>query len=132
MKVIRLVKDLLPLDKLNVCIYIMTYSKIVNPKTGRKVSINGRIGREILKQYLTVLIGGAKLKRELGIRFTKNENEKQWCNDRDKEIEAGASIADWIVNGSVNEKDYADRYLCQCAVRRTSQKERCGTRYRQE
>ena len=109
----------------------MTYSKIVNPKTGRKVSTGGRIGREILKQYLTVLIGGAKLKRELGIRF-KNENEKQWCNDKDKEIDDGGSIAQWIGYGSDEEKDDADRYLCQCAVRRTSQKERCGTRYREE
>tara|TARA_B110000971_G_C19818812_1_gene412378 strand:- start:88 stop:423 length:336 start_codon:yes stop_codon:yes gene_type:complete len=111
----------------------MTYSKIVNPKTGRKVSINGRIGREILKQYLNVLTGGASLKRESGIRFTKNENEKQWCNDMNKEIEARTvSIADWIVNGTADQQHYADRYMCQCAVRRTSQKERCGTRYRQE
>ena len=35
----------------------MTYSKIVNPKTGRKVSTSGRIGREILKQYLNVFQG---------------------------------------------------------------------------
>ena len=110
----------------------MTYSKIVNPKTGRKVSTSGRIGREILKQYLNVLTGGASLKRELGIRLGKNENEKQWCNDKDKEIDAGHSIAQWIVYGSDKEKDDADRYLCQCAVRRTSEKERCGTRYRQE
>mgnify|MGYP006142185123 FL=1 len=110
----------------------MTYSKIVNPKTGRKVSISGRIGREILKQYLNVLTGGAKLKRELGIRLGKNENEKQWCNDMNKEIDAGRSIADWIANGTAAQQHYADRYLCQCAVRRTSEKERCGTLYRQE
>ena len=30
----------------------MSYSKIINPKTGRKVSINGRLGKEILKQYI--------------------------------------------------------------------------------
>jgi len=37
------------------------YSKIVNPKTGRKVSIGGKIGRQILRNYLIVLSeGGAQ------------------------------------------------------------------------
>ena len=34
------------------------YSKIVNPKTGRKVSVGGRLGRDILRRYLIVLRGG--------------------------------------------------------------------------
>lgn len=34
------------------------YSKIVNPKTGRKVSVGGRLGRDILRWYLIVLRGG--------------------------------------------------------------------------
>ena len=35
------------------------YDKIVNPKTGRKVNINGKLGRQILRNYLDVLQGGA-------------------------------------------------------------------------
>jgi len=35
------------------------YSKIVNPKTGRKVSETSRLGKNILKKYLNVLTGGA-------------------------------------------------------------------------
>lgn len=35
------------------------YSKIVNPKTGRMVSVNGKLGKEILRNYLNVLEGGA-------------------------------------------------------------------------
>ena len=35
------------------------YSKIVNPITGRKVSITGRLGRKILRRYLNILSGGA-------------------------------------------------------------------------
>ena len=35
------------------------YSKIVNPATGRKVSITGRLGKTILKKYFNVLNGGA-------------------------------------------------------------------------
>ena len=34
------------------------YSKIVNPKTGRLVYVNGRIGKQIIKNYLKML-GGA-------------------------------------------------------------------------
>ena len=35
------------------------YSKIVNPKTGRKVSITGRLGKTILRNYFNVLNGGS-------------------------------------------------------------------------
>jgi len=34
------------------------YSTIVNPRTGRRVSITGRLGRQILRKYLTILSGG--------------------------------------------------------------------------
>ena len=39
------------------------YNKIVNPLTGRKVSIYGKIGKEVIKNYLTQ-IGGAKCKND--------------------------------------------------------------------
>ena len=35
------------------------YSKIINPKTGRKVSVKSRLGKMILRNYLLVLKGGA-------------------------------------------------------------------------
>lgn len=35
------------------------YSKIINPVTGRKVSIYGKLGKKILKNYLNNIIGGA-------------------------------------------------------------------------
>ena len=35
------------------------YTKIVNPKTGRRVNINSNIGRRILRHYLSILSGGA-------------------------------------------------------------------------
>lgn len=37
------------------------YSKIANPKTGRRVSITGKLGKTILKNYLLVLSGGADM-----------------------------------------------------------------------
>ena len=40
------------------------YSKITNPKTGRQVSIRGRLGRKVLINYLNILVGGAPRDRE--------------------------------------------------------------------
>ena len=37
------------------------YTKITNPSTGKKVSINGKIGKSILKKYLKIQKGGASL-----------------------------------------------------------------------
>jgi hypothetical protein len=37
----------------------MAYSKIINPKTGRKVSITGKLGQNILRNYISVLRGGS-------------------------------------------------------------------------
>ena len=34
------------------------YNKIVNPNTGRKVNINSRLGKKIIKNYL-ILLGGS-------------------------------------------------------------------------
>ena len=36
------------------------YSKIVNPKTGRKVSVTSRLGKSIVRNYLNVLTGGSR------------------------------------------------------------------------
>jgi len=38
------------------------YLKIINPATGRQVNVNGRIGREILRNYLSMLKGGSMVK----------------------------------------------------------------------
>ena len=35
------------------------YSKITNPETGRKVNLFGKIGQQILKNYINVMNGGA-------------------------------------------------------------------------
>ena len=35
------------------------YSKIVNPRTGRRVSVKSRLGKNILINYLFILSGGA-------------------------------------------------------------------------
>ena len=36
------------------------YSKIVNPKTGRKVSVASQLGKSIVRKYLNVLSGGKR------------------------------------------------------------------------
>ena len=39
----------------------MSFQKIVNPETGRKVSINGKLGKKILSNYLYILRGGTSV-----------------------------------------------------------------------
>jgi hypothetical protein len=34
------------------------YSKIVNPATGRKISINSKKGKAVLKNYINIVSGG--------------------------------------------------------------------------
>ena len=38
---------------------VKMWNKIMNPKTGRMVKVNGAVGRKILSQYLKVLKGGS-------------------------------------------------------------------------
>ena len=37
------------------------WTKIVNPKTGRKVNVNNKLGMEILRRYLTIIRGGSSM-----------------------------------------------------------------------
>jgi hypothetical protein len=36
----------------------MQYNQIVNPETGRRVNINGKIGQKVLKNYIQEMNGG--------------------------------------------------------------------------
>lgn len=56
------------------------YSKIVNPKTGRQVSINGRLGRQILKNYLIVLNGGTPNQKVCEVEKAAVENLEECIN----------------------------------------------------
>ena len=53
------------------------YSKIINPETGRSVLVNGLLGKNILKKYLSVLGSGG------GNQGMENETEdlvkKNYC-----------------------------------------------------
>ena len=52
------------------------YHKITNPKTGRKVLINGVIGREILKNYIKQL-GGVYSPESYFTGLSKEERKKR-------------------------------------------------------
>ena len=45
------------------------YSKIINPETNRKISINSKLGRKILTNYLSILKGGASTRSRDGETF---------------------------------------------------------------
>lgn len=38
--------------------YYIMYSKITDPQTGKKISTDSKLGKKILKNYLTILEGG--------------------------------------------------------------------------
>ena len=54
------------------------YSKIVNPKTGRKVSIKSKLGKSILLSYINYSLGGTSIadgkskKRFILMKLLKN------------------------------------------------------------
>jgi len=106
----------------------MSYSKIINPKTGRKVSVNGRLGKEILKQYINVLVGGVSPERraELKEKFAQdadaaaetrargNEAASEVLNNFEAEREAmellkqlNANKQSHIISGPIGEVQHA-------------------------
>jgi len=54
------------------------YSKIANPKTGRMVSVNGKLGQEILRNYLNVLEGGMPPCRGKKEKVCKVRDQCNW------------------------------------------------------
>ena len=57
------------------------YSKIINPKTGRKVNVNGKLGKSIIRNYLVFLNGGEfgeKTKEAL----RRSDNNRQYKNQK--------------------------------------------------
>ena len=44
------------------------WNKIVNPKTGRKVNINGKIGKKVIKNYINNQSAGGKWKMIKGLK----------------------------------------------------------------
>ena len=52
------------------------YSNIVNPKTGRRVSVKSRLGKKILRQYLFILSGGAALATTPAVGHTEYKKDQ--------------------------------------------------------
>jgi len=60
------------------------WSKITNPETGRKVSINGAIGKRILKNYMYQLSGGATWVTEEERENTRAKNKRKQVRENAK------------------------------------------------
>ena len=98
------------------------YNKIVNPKTGRKVNINGKIGREILRNYILFSNGGAAPIYKKKCRSKKNPDKlnklglkeyKEYKNicPNHRELTWDANICrDKSVNTTRDYAKYAARY----------------------
>tara|TARA_B110000977_G_scaffold192590_1_gene266318 strand:+ start:483 stop:902 length:420 start_codon:yes stop_codon:yes gene_type:complete len=54
------------------------YSKIVNPKTGRKVSTKGKLGQSILRNYINLLGGKAGVSKLIFIRDCLPIMDAEW------------------------------------------------------
>tara|TARA_B110000208_G_C11743521_1_gene420821 strand:- start:835 stop:1134 length:300 start_codon:yes stop_codon:yes gene_type:complete len=53
------------------------YSKIINPKTGRKVNVNGRLGKSIIRNYI-VFVNGGELGGKTKEALRKAGNRQQY------------------------------------------------------
>jgi len=53
------------------------YSKIINPKTGRKVNVNGRLGKSIIRNYI-VFVNGGELGKKTKEALRKAGNRQQY------------------------------------------------------
>ena len=92
------------------------YSKITNPKTGRKISIKSRLGKSILRNYLFILSGGAakssaatKSSAPKGI----HHSSKQSCADILK-LQTSKFSQQAIDKIKILKRFYSDKCLCGC------------------
>lgn len=110
------------------------YSAIVNPITGRKISIDSRIGKRILRNYLSVLKGGsgaAKKARaaEVEAAVEEVEEEPAWVAWRASVAEAKAkATAEAAVAGGVVVEDGEASKVRKSKSCPISQPIYCGTR----
>jgi len=81
------------------------YSKIVNPLTGRKVSITGKIGKEIMNNYLDISQKGGNCRTTDKCRGTKKK-----C--RDSDIEYGCEYVKSVDIISKGVDNYGC-YMCE-------------------
>ena len=68
------------------------YSKITNPKTGRRVSVKSRLGKTILRNYLFILSGGAS-RRTRRKKKEMNEVREMGLHDSDALDNLAARLA---------------------------------------
>jgi len=73
-----------------ICLYYIMYSKIINPKTGKKVLTTSRLGKSILRNYLKVL------NKQKGGAMTKF-NPAMFTHMCDLgSVQCGAICANWL------------------------------------
>ena len=66
------------------------YQKIVNPKTNRKVSVNSKIGKSIIKSYYNALVTGGSAQKDVVWNNPFNDPEvatKDWNQTKPKWFE---------------------------------------------
>ena len=61
------------------------YKNIINPKTGRKVSIYGKIGKKILNNYIKFIGGAARIRQSARQADSEVVNDSGWAADNTEE-----------------------------------------------
>ena len=73
------------------------FKQIVNPETGRKVNVNGLIGKRVLKKYLIQLGGGCISDSDCSPSKGRKRicNSSSSCSGSSGTISSGAQITDF-------------------------------------
>jgi len=100
------------------------YSNIVNPKTGRRVSVKSRLGKDILRKYLFILSGGAAAVAQgddFDDEFDDDDDFDDWDDDDD-------DFDDWDDDDDLSSSSSDDDDLCN-AVGHTEYKKDQDAQY---
>jgi len=74
------------------------YNYIVNPKTGNKVSIKGKTGKKIIKEYISKLYGGSEVTNNLAAEKTAFIGEHSNFNSNMKSRIFDCKQPNWLPN----------------------------------
>ena len=90
-------------------IYIVTrmYSKIVNPMTGRRISITGKLGKIILRNYINILMGEAAVHggdadtSRLPLRSLAYIATSRWGSSEETRVGAARDFATLVADNKI-------------------------------
>ena len=83
------------------------YSKIVNPMTGRRISITGKLGKIILRNYINILMGGAAVHggdadtSHPPLRSLAYSATSRWGSSEQTRVDAASNFATLVADNKI-------------------------------